>query len=258
MADQQHGARLLLGKADQRLGAGPGDTVPGPIRRLATMCLDRVDHRHRRRAAVARVAASVGWSPLPAAPGVGQAEPLGPEPDLGNRLLAGNVDGGMAGPRQRRQRLDQQRRLADTGVAADQHGGTRNEPAAGHPVELGNAALDALQGRLVALERHQAAGLPFGQARALGAGQRRRRGLLDQGIPFAAIVAAPGPFPDGRATGLADKAQLTFCHARLARSVSVPFWPCRGDCVKTGAGVVVTIPSCSQLIVRATDRRSGR
>ena len=44
----------------------------------------------------------------------------------------------------RAQRHQQQRRLADTGLAADEHERRRDEAAAEHAVELGDAGRDAL------------------------------------------------------------------------------------------------------------------
>jgi len=66
-----------------------------------------------------------------------QAEALGAQADLGDGLLAGNIDDAVAGFRDHRRRLDQQRRFADAGIAADENGRTLHEPASGHAVEFG-------------------------------------------------------------------------------------------------------------------------
>ena len=73
---------------------------------------------------------------------VGRAEPLRAQPDLGDRLLAGDIDDAVA-LRPARRGLHQQRRLADAGIAADQQRRAAHEAAAGRPVEFGDAGGDA-------------------------------------------------------------------------------------------------------------------
>ena len=68
--------------------------------------------------------------------GVGSA---GPQPHLGRRLLAGDVQRAAAGPRPAGRDLEQQGRLADAGLAGQQHHRAGNQPAAEHPVELRDA-----------------------------------------------------------------------------------------------------------------------
>ena len=83
---------------------------------------------------------------------VDPAGAVGAQPDLGGRLLAGDVEGaalvagGLGGD------LEQQRALADAGLAGEQDRGARDQPAAEHPVELGHPA--AAERRL--LDRHLA------------------------------------------------------------------------------------------------------
>ena len=102
---------------------------------------------------------------------VGEAEALGPEPDLGDRLLAGDIDDahGRARPAPPAPGA-----AASTCRCPDRRRSARAEPgtktAAGHPVELGNAALDALRARASSpLSADEAACPALGQARALGA-----------------------------------------------------------------------------------------
>ena len=64
------------------------------------------------------------------------ARALGPEPDLRRRLLAGDVEGATAGTCPAGGQLEQQRRLADTGLPGEQQHPTRHHAAAEHPVEL--------------------------------------------------------------------------------------------------------------------------
>ena len=66
----------------------------------------------------------------------GEAEPLGPQPHLRGRLLAGEVDGAAAGVGERGRHLEQQRRLADAGLAADQQRRAGHDAAAGDAVEF--------------------------------------------------------------------------------------------------------------------------
>ena len=84
---------------------------------------------------------------------VGQAEPFCAQPHLRDRLFAGNVDGAVAGPRERRGDLDQQRGFADAGIAAEQQHRAAHEPAAGDAVELGDAGGQAR--RLVSFARER-------------------------------------------------------------------------------------------------------
>ena len=71
---------------------------------------------------------------------VDAAGAVGAQPDLGGRLLAGDVEGaalvagGLGG------HLEQQRALADAGLAGEQDRGAGHQPAAEHPVELGHPA----------------------------------------------------------------------------------------------------------------------
>src|SRR5690606_40945241 len=71
------------------------------------------------------------------------------------RSLARHVDGGPPGEPERGERLQQQRRLADPRVAADQQHRAGHQPAAGYPVELGDAGDRALGLRLAAGERSE-------------------------------------------------------------------------------------------------------
>ena len=70
------------------------------------------------------------------------AEPLRAQTDLIERLLAGDV-ARRAVRCQIRERAQQQRRLADAGVTAEQHDAARNQPAAEHSIELTEPGRDA-------------------------------------------------------------------------------------------------------------------
>ncbi len=72
---------------------------------------------------------------------------------LGQRFLAGHIQHRQRGGHAR-QRLQQQRRLADPWVAADQHHRPFHQPATQHPIELADTGGDArLLGLLHVLER---------------------------------------------------------------------------------------------------------
>ena len=77
---------------------------------------------------------------------------VGAHPHLGGGLLAGHVEHPVAQPRGLRGDLEQQRGLADAGLAGEQDRRARDQAAAEHPVELGHAA-GARQG---VLDRHLA------------------------------------------------------------------------------------------------------
>jgi hypothetical protein len=122
-----------------------------------------------------------------------QAEALGAQPHLRRRLLAREVDGAAAGAGEGGGKLQQQRRLADAGLAADQQRRARHDAAAGDAVELGEPGRDArnLVGGLgQGLELDHA---PLRRPRQAGARRRRHVGLLDQRIPLAAGDALAGP-----------------------------------------------------------------
>ena len=122
-----------------------------------------------------------------------EAQPLGPQPHLRHRLFAGDVDDAVALAGERGAGLDQQRRLADAGIAAEQDHRAAHEAAAGDPVEFGDAGRDAGRlGRLPAsaFEREQpalAASLRAGRA----ARQRRAAALLDDVFQLAAGSQRP-------------------------------------------------------------------
>ena len=79
----------------------------------------------------------------------GETEPFGAQPHLRDRLFARNIDRALPGLRQRRRDLDQQRRLADAGIAAEQQHRAAHEAAAGDAVEFGDAGGEA--GRVLRL-----------------------------------------------------------------------------------------------------------
>jgi hypothetical protein len=142
----------------------------------------------------------------------GEPEPLGAQPHLRHRLLAGNIDDAVAAVGERRAGLDQQRRLADAGLAADQHHGARHEAAAGDAVEFGDAGGDArrrprLAGQALKLE-HAALARAARRLRA----DARTGVLLENRIPFATGLAFALPALRDRAAILADETGSGFGH----------------------------------------------
>src|SRR5207237_2081037 len=131
------------------------------------------------------------------------AETLGAQADLIDGLLAGDVgrdrrpSGRLLAARgDRRCRLEEQCRLADPGIAADQDRRAGHEPAAADPVELGNSSLSARRqyarsGQPDKAER--AAATPVRSSLGVSPRHLLARELLDQAVPGAAAVAAAGP-----------------------------------------------------------------
>ena len=119
---------------------------------------------------------------------VDAAGAVGAQPHLGGRLLAGDVERAQPRAGGLRGHLEQQRRLADAGLAGQQHRGAGHQAAAEHPVELGHAA-GAGQGVLDRdlPDRHRGRGHRAG----LGAALRGRR--LRDAAPRLALAAAADP-----------------------------------------------------------------
>jgi hypothetical protein len=138
VADEHEAHTGALGRARQlrgalahlRHGSGRGLQVS------RVQGLDRVDHRDLRPLLLDRgedaIEGDLGHQPHPLAL---DADPARPQGDLRRRLLATDVQ--HRHPRRhRRQRLQQQCRLADPGIPSDQHDTARNEAAPQHAVEF--------------------------------------------------------------------------------------------------------------------------
>ena len=104
---------------------------------------------------------------------------------------------------ERGERLEQQCRLANARVAADEQRRTGDQAAAAHAIEFADGAPQP--SRLVALpaQADQLDKVALGAAQALG--RRGRHDLLGHRVPGPAIVAAAGPFARGGAALLADE-----------------------------------------------------
>ena len=79
----------------------------------------------------------------------GKAKPQGAQPDLIDRLFAGDIDDAPVLRGHSGAGLNEQSRFADAGFAAEEKNGARHEAAAGHAVEFANARRDARRRRLV-------------------------------------------------------------------------------------------------------------
>jgi len=106
--------------------------------------------------------------------------------------------------------LQQQRGLADAGVAADQHHRARHQSAAEHAVQLGDAGrraglllrCDLGEGQDLARVQRRGALPRTGPAAATR--RQRRGGHLVDAVPGAAVRALAGPLRLRRAAGVAD------------------------------------------------------
>ena len=124
VADEDDGGAGLLGVADQRLGGGAhlGDGAGRQLHAVGPQRLDRVDdHEPRRRFGAERrqdvLDAGLGREPDRR---LAERQALRAQADLGDRLLARDVDDRMPRCRERAGDLEEKRRLADPRIAADQ------------------------------------------------------------------------------------------------------------------------------------------
>ena len=148
------------------------------LQRLRPERLDRVDHRDARLRRIERREDAFELGFRQQAQGTAhcsrlQREAPRAERDLLRRLLAADVERRQVGGNGV-QRLEEQSRLADAGIAAEQRHLSRDQPAAECAVELGLTARDALE--LLRVDRFQRHG--FRRLR----GVAMRRALLHRGL----------------------------------------------------------------------------
>src|SRR5690606_10659908 len=108
-------------------------------------------------------------------------------------LLGARVEHAAAGERTVRGDLEQERRLADARLAAEQDGGAGNEPAPEHTVELADAGRPPRR-----LVRVEGGDRPRGPQAAGGDGldtadDAGLLGCLDHGAPLLALAASAHP-----------------------------------------------------------------
>jgi hypothetical protein len=221
VAHQHHGRAAGLGKAREvgrafahlRHRAGGGGELVGVHR------LDRVDHRDGRARGVER-----GNDLLELDLGqhlhlrMVQPEPLGAQRHLRAAFFTRDIERVLPRALQRIDRLQQQRRLADAGVAADERHAARDDAAAQHAVELvepGGRARDV--GRL-----------DVGQRRELG-GARQRRELRAEAVVGRRRPLSPQPVRRGcsmhRNSGICPATWGWCRRIHCRRKVFCP-WPC--------------------------------
>ena len=180
MADEDDRDPVALGELHQPEGrlADLADAAGRAVELVDRRGLDRIDDER----APGRVGAGQLDDPADLALGddpdarrpraVEQPEPRGAQPDLPGRFLAGGVEDVAVGGRQASghagRGLEEERRLADPRLAADQHERPGDEAAAQDPVELADARRQARHVGLADVEP-AATGAP-----RTAAGDRRR------------------------------------------------------------------------------------
>ena len=202
--DQEHRRPRALGVVEQCQGALAHlrHRARAALEVGARQGLDRVHHHrlggHPGRGLEQRLEVGLAQDeqPLRGLPQSGRAHP-----HLLLALLAADVEHPAAVAREPHRQLEQQRALADPGVAADQDQRAPHDAAAEHPVQLAEAGAGAVQvPDLDAGERARSGrggGTPRGPARARGAGVPAPLALLHRrlgrGVPGPAAGAAAEP-----------------------------------------------------------------
>ena len=146
--------------------------------------------------------------PAPGPPARRPPEPLRTEPNLRRRLLARTRRGPLPpAPREVAERHAGERGLADPGRAAEQDERAGDQPAAEHPVELGDARQQAVDLRRLDLaQRHRPGSRCPGALGATSPAPAASGALgLDQGVPLAAARAAARPCKRGVPAFLTDE-----------------------------------------------------
>ncbi len=141
VADEDHGGARALGEPDQRLRARAdlSDGTGSGLDQIGPHCLNGIDDDETRDHPFSERRHDVLDRGLGRQLdlGAGKAEPLGTQPHLRHRLFAGDVDRALPAAGERGRDLDQQRGLADAGVAAEQQYRAAHEAAACDAVEFG-------------------------------------------------------------------------------------------------------------------------
>ena len=197
MANQDHGRTTRLGQPHQLRGTGPHlhDRAGPGLVHIGPQGLDGIDDHQIEGLTLQRrhdLAQRRGRGQRHI--GLGQTHAAGARADLFDRLLTRQI--GDLGPLQRRAAadLEQQGRLADAGVPADQQGRAGHQPTTADTVELADPSDQAGRFRAFRLQI-----LELDAARALGGrgleGSRRRTtDLFGQTVPLATGRALTGPF----------------------------------------------------------------
>jgi hypothetical protein len=144
MTDEDDRDALLLGHAQKPPGclAHLADRPGRGTHVLRIQRLDRVDHADVGPLALQGRADRVELRLGEDLHAVGAAEPRRAQLHLRGRLLTGDEQRAPAGGSNGAERRQEECRLADTRLAADEHERSRHEPATQDPIELGDAGRD--------------------------------------------------------------------------------------------------------------------
>ena len=104
--------------------------------------------------------------------------------------------------------LEQERRLADARLAADQKQRPGHDPAAQHAIELNHSRREPTGRRLGRRGERNRLGAARPTTRPGPGGRARRHDRLDEGVPGRARAALAFPAREVSAAGLADEAAL--------------------------------------------------
>ena len=148
--------------------------------------------------------------------GACDAETFGAHFDLPRRFFAGDVEAGESFLAHRGERLKQQCRFADAGVAADQDHRAGHQAAAEHAIELADTGKHpAFFARIDLMNRRRVFFVPEAQFAA-----RRRRfleALFGEGVPLIAVGTFAEPFGRLKAAALASEDGFSFGHGSYRR-----------------------------------------
>ena len=218
VADEDQRDALALGEAGElrRALAHLRHRPRRRLQRLRVERLDRIDHGDFR-----FLGLQGGRDPLELDLGEQRnrggvdLQPLRAQRHLLRRFFPRHVDH-LARAAHPRQRLQEQRRLADAGIATDQHDLSCDQPAAERPVELGHAGRHARRLlRRNARERHERRRLGAAGVAMLAGALRDR---LDQRVPGAAVRALALPLGRLAAALVAGVDRLRACRHGQPRS----------------------------------------
>ncbi len=213
MADQDHRDAPAFGKGHQLLRRRPHlrHRPRRAVHGIQPHRLDRIDDRQSGTLGIQRGqdVAQSGLGPQPHRR-IRQPQPQRPHPHLCRGLFARDIDATQPGPRKTGRRLQQQRRLADTGIAPHKDRRPRHQAAAQHPVQFRQTRRHTRRRRL--------GGGKVGQRDGCAACPQRfrpgcQRHLFADGIPRPAGIAAPRPFAMHGTAGRTGKGGGGFGHA---------------------------------------------
>ncbi|CUX29170.1 hypothetical protein AGR7B_Cc50034 [Agrobacterium deltaense RV3] len=216
MADEHHGRAGLLGETDHRLHAGTHlrHRAGGGIGRIAPKRLDGIDDDKIGPLAFGNRRQNILDICFRRQQHIGFRSPetLRAQTHLCHRLFARDIDDAVSAPRKSRCGLHEERRFADTRIAADQNRRTAHETAAGRPVEFADAGRNARRFLDLAGKRGEGDRPTLLGCLAWPGADATHRILFDDGVPLAAAFAFSRPAGVNRAAVLAHELGLGFGH----------------------------------------------